>query len=147
VNEPWLFQHSFDLYDDAYVYSNNQGLCLLYPSYRGYQTGDDPFWIPDQDPTLQTIPLGHSLNRISHKINPQSIPTKSISKDAVAAHGGDYAIMAKGDFYDPKYYQELRALVNGWPGRQQLPMEDEDEKDHWKLLSEHLEEWVQSRSL
>lgn len=100
----------FDVYDDAYIYSDNGGLCLLYPSYRGYQNGTEPFWEND-DPTFQRVPLG-PWTKVSHKIN-KRIHTKEIDA-AVKARGGDYVIMEKGNFYDPRYYQRLKAVVNSW---------------------------------
>ncbi|GAX09754.1 hypothetical protein FisN_11Lh278 [Fistulifera solaris] len=102
--------YSFDVYDDAYIFSDNAGLCLLYPSYRGYQNGTEPFWEVD-DPTFQQVPLG-PWTKVSHKIN-KKLHTKEINA-AVKARGGDYVIMDKGNFYDPRYYQRLKAVVNSW---------------------------------
>ena len=34
--------YAFDVYDDGYVYSDNGGLCLLYPSYRAHQNDTQP---------------------------------------------------------------------------------------------------------
>ena len=105
--------YSFDVYDDAYIFSNNAGLCVLYPSYRGYQNGTEPFWEAD-DPTFQQVPLG-PWTKVSHKINKQT-HAKEMNA-AVKARGGDYVILEKGDFYDPRYYQRLKAVVNSWSSK------------------------------
>lgn len=113
--------YAFDVYDDAYIYSDNAGLCLLYPSYRGFQNGTEPFWEVN-DPTFQKVELD-VWAKISHKINTQP-NTKEIDV-AVKARGGDYVIMAKGNFYDPHYYQRLKAVVNSWSTN----IIDEDDED------------------
>ena len=30
--------YTYEIYNDGYLYSNNGGLCILYPSYNGYQS-------------------------------------------------------------------------------------------------------------
>lgn len=105
--------YALDVFDDGYVYSDNGGLCLLYPSYRAHQNDTEPFWMPD-DPTSFNVPLGHELTKISHRINSHPHTKDTASDKKVQAKGGDYLIMAKHDFYTPQYYRQLKSLVNSW---------------------------------
>lgn len=101
----------FDVYDDGYVYSDNGGLCILYPSYKAHQNGEEPFWNAE-DPTAFRVPLGDKMTKISTRINDHP-HTKEMSKE-IKVRGGDYLVMTKGDFYTPHYYQQLKAMVNSW---------------------------------
>ena len=47
--------YEYDLYDEAYLWSSNGGLCILYPSYDGYQTSASPFWTLGIDPDTVTF--------------------------------------------------------------------------------------------
>ena len=110
--------YDFDVFDDGYVYSDNGGLCLLYPSYRAHQNDTEPFWNPD-DATSFRVPIGNQMTKISTRINPH--PHVKPMKKAVKERGGDYLIMAKHNFYTPRYYRALKSVVNSWPadaGRQ-----------------------------
>lgn len=104
--EPFMY----DIYQDAYVYSNNQKMCWVYPSYRGIQKGPFPFWVQG-DPTSLDVPTGQVLNKISSRI---VRPTKS--KDFSAVKGGDFLVVAKGNFYTPAFYKNLKNTVQGWKG-------------------------------
>jgi hypothetical protein len=99
---------AYDVYDDAYAYSSNEGLCVLYPSYTGTQTSDKIMWEP-QDPTEQEVDLGDQENKISSRV---VIPPKA--KDSTK-RGGDFLIIRKGNFYNPQYYKQLREYVNSFP--------------------------------
>jgi hypothetical protein len=98
----------YDLYDDAYAYSNNQGLCVLYPSYKGIQTSDSIMWEPT-DPTELEVDLGDLPNKISSRI-----VKRPSTKDATK-RGGDFLIIRGGNFYNPTYYKHLKGMINGWP--------------------------------
>jgi hypothetical protein len=100
--------YAYDLYDDAYVYSNNQGLCVFYPSYKGIQTSDAIMWTAD-DPTSMIIDLGDLPNKISTRVIKKP-DTKEETKK-----GGDFAIMRSGNFYNPVYYKHLKNNINSWP--------------------------------
>jgi len=106
--------YDLDVYDDGYVYSDNGGLCWLYPSYRAHQNDTEPFWMPD-DPTEFHVPLGQELQKISTKVNHHD-NTKDDERrsDRMKLRGGDYLVMAKHDFYTPRYYRQLKSVVNDW---------------------------------
>jgi hypothetical protein len=105
-NQPY----SYDIYQDNYAYSDNSGLCVLYPSYKGEQEADFPLWEPS-DPTQLTINLGDTPNKISTRI---VAPVKAKSFDA-SKKGGDFCIMRSGNFYNPDYYKHLKHEINMWP--------------------------------
>ena len=110
VYEPY----TYELYDDAYAYSNNEGLCVLYPSYNGVQESTSPLW-SFNDEMEMTVPLGDTPTQISTRI---VIPpnTKHINTtDPNKYHGGDYLIIRDGNFYNPTYYKNLKELINHWP--------------------------------
>ena len=110
VYEPY----TYELYDDAYAYSNNEGLCVLYPSYNGIQESTAPLW-SFNDELEMTVPLGDTPTQISTRI---VIPpnTKPINTtDPTKYHGGDYLIIQDGNFYNPTYYKNLKELINHWP--------------------------------
>jgi hypothetical protein len=100
---------SYDVYDDAYAYSNNQGLCVLYPSYTGTQTSDEIMWEPN-DPTERQVDLGDVPNKISTRVVQQKDTKENVRR------GGDFLIIRNGNFYNPTYYKHLKAAVQGWPG-------------------------------
>lgn len=101
-----------DIYDDAYVYSDNDGLCFFYPSYTGIQKGDEPFWSINDDDEKQVVPLG-SIAHISSRI--VILPnTKPYDNSKHRYLAGDYAIISRGNFYTPAYYQQLRIQINNW---------------------------------
>ncbi|EEC50642.1 predicted protein [Phaeodactylum tricornutum CCAP 1055/1] len=99
---------TYDVYEDAYVYSNNQGLCFIQPSYKGVQTGDAPFWEPT-DPTEMNVPLGDEPIKISTRV-----VIEPGSKAMDPRLGGDFIIISKGNFYNPEYYKQLKAYVHSW---------------------------------
>jgi len=102
--------YSYDVYEDAYAYSDNKGLCVLYPSYTGTQTASSPLW-NEHDLTDQTVPLGDNPTKISTRV--VKMPN---TKDLDAKRGGDFVIMRSGNFYNPGYYKHLKAEINRWPG-------------------------------
>ena len=102
--------YQYDVYDDAYLFSKNDGLCILYPSYTGYQTADFPFWRAMDPMTVVIKPCDvHKMHRISSRIvGPETNRTIDAGKV------GDYIIIGKHNFYNPHYYQQLKATVNSW---------------------------------
>jgi len=104
MHEPY----AYDIYEDAFAYSDNNGLCFLYPSYKGTQTSDTIMWTPD-DPTEQNVELGDKENKISSRV---VIPPDSKNN---TRRGGDFLIIRKGKFYNPGYYKRLKEYVNEFP--------------------------------
>jgi hypothetical protein len=104
--------YPYELYEDAYVYSNNEGLCLLYPSYTGIQSSTEPFW-SFEDAMEMTVPLGDTPTRISSRI--VIVPHSKSFNRTTTYHGGDYVIMRDGNFYNPNYYKNLKQAINSWP--------------------------------
>jgi hypothetical protein len=100
--------YAYELYDDAYVYSNNQGLCVLYPSYKAIQTSDEILWTPE-DPNQQTLELGDLPNKITARV------TKKPDTKDDTQRGGDFVVMRSGNFYTPVYYKHLKSSINSWP--------------------------------
>lgn len=111
--------YPFDLYADAYLWSDNGGLCILYPTYRGYQVSQyGPFWRPGYDPTA--VRFGDLVDGFTHMhkissrmlVPPSGAPQHSqeINRDKA----GDYVIMAKHNFYSIDYYKRLQAFVHSW---------------------------------
>lgn len=105
-NQPY----AYDIYQDNYAYSDNSGLCVLYPSYKGEQTAEFPLW-GENDPTEQSISLGDTPNKISTRV---VTPPKAKQFDATK-RGGDFCIMRNGNFYSPSYYKQLKHEINMWP--------------------------------
>lgn len=105
-NQPY----AYDIYQDNYAYSDNSGLCVLYPSYKGEQTAEFPLW-GENDPTQQSIALGDTPNKISTRVVK---PPQAKSFDA-NKRGGDFCIMRSGNFYNPTYYKQLKHEINMWP--------------------------------
>lgn len=101
---------AYDVYEDAYAYSNNQGLCFFYPSWKGIQTSSQMMWMPG-DPTELRVPLGDKENKISSRV----ITPNHAKSSFVPKRGGDFLIIRKGNFYNPQYYKELKAYVNNLP--------------------------------
>ena len=104
--------YTYDVYQDAYLFSNNENLCILYPTYKGYQVADFPFWEPEDPRTITVKPLGsHQLHRISSRIvKPSSKSTKKINPN----RAGDYIIIGKHNFYTVHFFQQLKATVQQW---------------------------------
>ena len=109
---------AYDIYEDAYAYSNNGGLCVLYPSYKGVQTSQTILWNPT-DPTSRQVPLGDHPNKISTRVV-QPPKTKNHT-----ARGGDFLIIRKGNFYNPGYYKHVQELVHNLPETANLETEME----------------------
>ncbi|CAJ1968720.1 unnamed protein product [Cylindrotheca closterium] len=103
--------YTYELYNDAYLYSDNNGLCMFYPSYNGYQTSSSPLQNPT-DP-LQVIlkPLDKS---IMHWISSRVFDPHRSKKTYDRTKVGDFAIIAKYNFYDPGFYKGLKASINAW---------------------------------
>jgi len=122
--------YHWDVYADAYIWSDNGGLCILYPTYTAYQVSSHgPFWRPGYDPTTvkftNLLPQVNAMHQISSRLvgPPEGAPQHT--KEINAKRGGDYAIVAKGDFYDVAYYQRLKAFVNSWEPDGHRPHNDE----------------------
>jgi hypothetical protein len=107
--------YPYDLYEDAFAYSNNDGLCLLYPSYAATQTSTYPFWsFENNDAMEMTVPLGDAPTRISSRV--VVVPnSKPYNRTETTYRGGDYVIMRDGNFYSPRYFKTLKQAINSWP--------------------------------
>ena len=92
--------YAFDVFDDGYVYSDNGGLCLFYPSYRAHQNDTQPFWMPS-DATSFRVPLGNTMQKISTRINEHQ-HTKEDERNSkeMKVKGGDYLIMVRVTLLD-----------------------------------------------
>ena len=112
VYEPY----TYELYEDAYAYSDNDGLCLLYPSYNGVQEATVPLW-SFRDEMEMTVPLGDRPTQISTRIviPPNTKPFNTTDDPNHPYHGGDYLIIREGNFYNPTYYKNVKELINRWP--------------------------------
>jgi len=111
--------YHYDIYGDAYLYSNNGGLCILYPEYIGYQMSQDgPFWRPGYDPTQvrfnNLVPANRYMHRISSRILAPPNAAKQHGQVINRAKAGDYIIMGKHDFYGIEFFKSLKNYVNGW---------------------------------
>lgn len=110
--------YDYDIYGDVYLWSDNNGLCILWPTYRGFQESKaGPFWKLGYDP--MTVNFGNleppfdSMHRISSRIlDPAHAQNHSHAIDDNRA--GDYIIVAHHNFYDINYYKQLKAFVNAW---------------------------------
>lgn len=112
--------YKYDLYADAYLWSDNESLCMFYPSYTGFQISNHgPYWKLGYDP--MTVNFGdlskdfRHMHRISSRI--LSPVDGSAQKNANAIDknmAGDYIIMAHHNFYTIEYYKELKQYVNSW---------------------------------
>lgn len=112
--------YQYDLYGDAYLWSDNGGLCLFYPTYTGYQTSTaGPFWKLGYDPTTVNFegldPDFRHMHRISSRIDvPEGGTAHNNSKAIDKQRAGDYIIMAHHNFYNIEYYKQLKHFVNSW---------------------------------
>ena len=108
--------YMYDIYQDAYVFSNNKKMCWAYPTYRGIQKGPFSWWVQG-DPTSFDVLTGLTPTKISHRI------VRPIGARNISAHkGGDFLIMAHHKFYTPTFYENLKHTVNSWT--------DDDEDDY-----------------
>jgi hypothetical protein len=103
--------YTYEVYNDAYLYSSNNGLCILYPTFSGYQVSRNPFWNPTDPMRIDIKPL--ALN-VMHWISSRVVDPHHSKKKYDRKVTGDYIIMAKHDFYNPHFYQEVKATINGW---------------------------------
>lgn len=112
---------AYDIFDDQYVYEDNGGLCALFPSYYGTQSGSEPFWNKD-DPTEIMIPFTQ-MTRISTLVHHNGAHEKPVS-DHMAKRMGDYVLIDKGNFYSAEFYQSLKERVNRWKEADEERLED-----------------------
>lgn len=133
--------YPFDLYADAYLWSDNGGLCILYPTYRGYQESQyGPFWRPGYDPTM--VKFGDLENRFTHmhRISSRMLVPQSgapqHSQEINRDKAGDFVIIAKGNFYSIDYYKRLQAFVHSWGPDGWTPGggDGESDPDGWVVL-------------
>lgn len=102
--------YAYDIYEDAYAYSNNQGLCFFYPSWKGVQTSTRMMWRTG-DAIKMRVPLGDQENKISSRV----VTPVHAKNNFSPKRGGDFLIIRKGNFYKPQYYKDLKAYVNNMP--------------------------------
>eukprot|EP00526_Cylindrotheca_closterium_P018130 CAMPEP_0113641660 /NCGR_PEP_ID=MMETSP0017_2-20120614/21875_1 /TAXON_ID=2856 /ORGANISM="Cylindrotheca closterium" /LENGTH=291 /DNA_ID=CAMNT_0000553023 /DNA_START=78 /DNA_END=950 /DNA_ORIENTATION=- /assembly_acc=CAM_ASM_000147 len=103
--------YTYELYNDAYLYSDNNGLCVFYPSYNGYQTSS----VPLQNPTDPQQVVFKSLDQsVMHWISSRVFDPHRSKKKWDRTKVGDYAIIAKHNFYVPGFYKALKAEINAW---------------------------------
>jgi hypothetical protein len=113
----------YDIYDDAYAYSDQKGLCPLFPTYTATQESDEIMWEPS-DPTEVTVDrLGDEPFKISTRVVTQP-GTKKLHDPS--KRGGDFVVMRKGNFYDAGYYQGLKKYINSWKASEPPTKEDID---------------------
>lgn len=109
--------YKYDLYGDAYLYDNSAGLCILYPSYTGYQESKAPYWKLGYDPMtviFKDLRVDFdSMHRISSRVEVPANANKN-SKLIDPDLAGDYIIVAPHDFYSIQYYKQLKFYVNSW---------------------------------
>lgn len=105
--------YEFEVYDDAYLWSNNGGLCFLYPHYQAYQIWSKPFW-NESDPKYYAFKhvKRTQMHRISTKVNVQE-DAKQVDS-GIKAKGGDYVVFGGGKFWTPHYWDALRNTVHSW---------------------------------
>ena len=103
--------YKYDIYEDAYLYSDNGGLCIFYPTYTGFQISSEPWWTPTDPMRIDVKPLDKSK---MHWISSRFVNPHKSKKTVDGKIAGDYVIIAKHDFYTPHYYQALKATVNSW---------------------------------
>eukprot|EP00980_Cylindrotheca_fusiformis_P000637 scaffold158_cov105-Cylindrotheca_fusiformis.AAC.10 len=103
--------YRYEVYNDAYLFSDNNSLCILNPWYAGYQVSNEPFWNPTDPMSLEVKNLNkNTMHWISSRlVNPYSSKRKYDRQKT-----GDYIVVAKHNFYDAHYYQALKAAVNQW---------------------------------
>jgi len=108
--------YEYDLYNEAYLYSDNAGLCILYPTYVGYQLSSTPWWTVGVDPTTVIFTNLRLDPSSMHRVSSRQLPTiQNPTTDGIDPEKlGDYVIMAKHDFYNIDYYKQLKAYINSW---------------------------------
>mmetsp|Transcript_12014 Transcript_12014/g.13477 ORF Transcript_12014/g.13477 Transcript_12014/m.13477 type:complete len:342 (+) Transcript_12014:65-1090(+) len=108
--------YEYDLYNEAYLYSDNAGLCILYPTYVGYQLSPTPWWTVGVDPTTVIFTNLRLDPSSMHRVSSRQLPTiQNPTTDGIDPEKlGDYVIMAKHDFYNIDYYKQLKAYINSW---------------------------------
>ena len=117
--------YKYDVYGDAYLWSDNASLCLLYPSYTGYQiSANGPFWKLGYDP--MTVNFGdlsadfRHMHRISSRVLvPADGSAQKNANDIDKNRAGDYIIMGHYNFYSIDYYKQLKHFVNAWGTEQE----------------------------
>lgn len=130
-NLPYLY----DVYADAYLWSDNGSLCILYPTYTGYQVSDHgPFWRRGYDPT--TIRFGDLVGgpRHMHRISSRILRPEEASRHSEQINktkAGDYIIMGHYNFYGIDFYKALKEYVNDWGPNG--PSESDDNEFGWML--------------
>lgn len=103
--------YAYDIYEDAYLFSNNGNLCFLYPSYKGFQKSYEPFWKAMDPTTVMIKPLG---SKTIHRISSRIVDPYNSNKTIDPQLAGDYIIIGKHNFYDPHFYQDLKNRINNW---------------------------------
>eukprot|EP00980_Cylindrotheca_fusiformis_P014703 scaffold4004_cov105-Cylindrotheca_fusiformis.AAC.2 len=103
--------YRYEVYNDAYLFSDNNSLCILNPWYTGYQVSEKPFWNPT-DPT--SIEVKHLDEDKMHWISSRVINQYGSKKKYDRQKTVDYTVVAEHDFYDAHYYRALKAAVNQW---------------------------------
>jgi len=118
--------YKYDVYGDAYLWSDNGSLCLLYPSYTGYQiSAKAPFWKLGYDPmTVNFGDLSSDFRRM-HRISSRVlVPADGSARKNAGAidknRAGDYIIMGHYNFYSIDYYKQLKHFVNAWGMEQEI---------------------------
>eukprot|EP00522_Entomoneis_paludosa_P006346 CAMPEP_0172450592 /NCGR_PEP_ID=MMETSP1065-20121228/8874_1 /TAXON_ID=265537 /ORGANISM="Amphiprora paludosa, Strain CCMP125" /LENGTH=179 /DNA_ID=CAMNT_0013202385 /DNA_START=156 /DNA_END=695 /DNA_ORIENTATION=+ len=106
---PQYAPYAYEIYQDAYAFSDNGGLCPLYPSWKASQTSDFVLWNPQTDANEHEVKLGDTEQLISTRV------VQPPHSKANVAHGGDFVIMRKGNFYSPQYFRQLQEHVHSFP--------------------------------
>jgi hypothetical protein len=97
----------YEIYADAYAFTNQKGLCPLFPTYTATQVSHQIMWAPTDPTEVRIDHLGDELHKISTRI---LRPPKTKPIDAEL--GGDFCIIRKGNFYDAGYYKAVKRYVN-----------------------------------
>jgi len=131
--------YHYDVYGDAYLWSDNGGLCILYPTYFGYQVSNyGPFWRPGYDPT--TVRFGDlvagpgHMHRISSRIMRPSTGADEHSAKINRSKAGDFIIMGHHSFYGINFYKQLKDYVNGWGPNGPSESDSNNNEFGWMLL-------------
>lgn len=129
--------YHYDVYGDGYLWSDNGGLCIVYPTYTGFQLSSyGPFWRPGYDPTtvrftnLVADPI--HMHRISSRILRPPTGATEHSKVINKTKAGDYIIMGHHNFYGINFYKNLKNYVNGWGPNG--PNDSDTNEFGWKVL-------------
>eukprot|EP00980_Cylindrotheca_fusiformis_P000636 scaffold158_cov105-Cylindrotheca_fusiformis.AAC.9 len=103
--------YRYNVYNEAYLFSDNNGLCILDPWFTGYQVSQEPFWNPTDPMSIKFKNLNkNTMHWISSRlVNPHNSKRKYDRQKT-----GDYVIIAKHDFYNAAYYRGLKETVNQW---------------------------------